>query len=115
MWEGPQDRDRRASTLTMPGRRPKAPPTFQIWNLESGIWNSILSGRMTWEHKGITFHLEQESLGAFVRISARVPPEGLFVRIRPFSALGRSEEEALAMVKDQIRMEFKRVPELPVE
>ena len=53
---------------------------------------------MTWEHKGITFHLAQESLGSFVMVSARVPSEGPFVRIRPFSALGRSEEEALAMV-----------------
>jgi len=68
---------------------------------------------MTWEHKGITFHLEQEFLGSFVMVSARVPSEGPFVRIRPFSALGRSEEEAIAMVKDQIRMEFKRVPETP--
>ena len=68
---------------------------------------------MTWEHKGITFHLEQESLGSFVMVSAQVPPEGPFVRVRPFSALGRSGEEALAMVKDQIRIEFKRVPEMP--
>ena len=70
---------------------------------------------MTWEHKGITFHLEQESLGSFVMVSARVPAEGPFVRIRPFSALGRSGEEALQMVQDQIRMEFRRVPETPRE
>ena len=46
-------------------------------------------------------------------VSARVPPEGPFVRIRPFSAPGRSKEEALAMVKNHIRTEFKRVPEMP--
>ena len=70
---------------------------------------------MTWEHKGITFQLEQESLGSFVMVSARVPSEGPFVRIRPFSALGRSPEEALEMVQDQIRREFRRVPDLPEE
>lgn len=68
---------------------------------------------MTWDHKGITFRFEQQSLGDFVMISARVPAEGPFIRIRPFTALGRTEEEALNLLKDQIRMEFRRVPAAP--
>ena len=75
----------------------------------------LYSLHMTWDHKGITFQFEQQSLGDFVMISARVPAQGRFVRIRPFTALGRTEEEALTLVKDQIRMEFRRVPEGPRE
>lgn len=68
---------------------------------------------MQWMHKGLTFDIDEQKLGSFVLISARVPPEGQYVRVRPFSALGRSQEEALEMLKDQIRREFRRVPEIP--
>jgi len=65
---------------------------------------------MEWEHKGIVFTIATETLGPFRMASASVPSEGRFVRIRPFSALGRSEEQALEMLKEQIRMEYRKVP-----
>jgi len=68
---------------------------------------------MQWEHKGIQFTIETEPQGdLFVLASARAPGIGPFVRVRPFSALGRSEEEALDKLKDQIRAEYRRVPVL---
>lgn len=65
---------------------------------------------MEWDHKGIVFRITAEPLGRFCLVSASVPPEGRFVRIRPFSALGRSEEQALEMLKEQIRAEYRKVP-----
>ena len=59
----------------------------------------------------MSFSIEVEVLGPFFLASASVPKEGLFVRVRPFSALGRSGEAAIEMLKDQIRLEFRRVPE----
>jgi len=47
--------------------------------------------------------------------SARVPEEGMFVRVRPFSAIGTDEEEALELLKKQIRMENRSVPILDQE
>lgn len=67
---------------------------------------------MKWEHKGIEFTIELEPLGPFVMGSARAPKEGMFVRVRPFTALGHSEEEALEMLRNQIRTEFRRLPEV---
>lgn len=65
---------------------------------------------MEWEHKGIRFSIETEPLGSFVLASARAPQVGPYVRVRPFSALGRSEEEALVMLKEQIRFQYRKVP-----
>jgi hypothetical protein len=67
---------------------------------------------MEWQHKGITFHITFERMGPLVMASARAPREGMFVRVRPFSAIGRSEEEALELLRSQIRMEYRRVPDL---
>ena len=66
---------------------------------------------MDWNHKGMLFTITTEPLGEFVLASARVPKEGPFVRVRPFSALGRGEEVTVEMLKDQIRTEYKRIPE----
>jgi len=65
---------------------------------------------MDWEFKGLRFHLKTEALGPFWLASARVPNIGAFVRIRPFSSLGRSEEEALELLKRQIEFEFRKLP-----
>lgn len=65
---------------------------------------------MDWEFKGLRFRLKTESLGPFWLASARVPNVGPFVRIRPFSSLGRSEKEALDLLKRQIEFEFRKVP-----
>ena len=67
---------------------------------------------MEWEHKGITFAISTEKMGTLVMASARAPMEGAFVRTRPFSAIGKSEEEALDLLKGQIQMEYKKVPEI---
>lgn len=67
---------------------------------------------MQWECKGLLFTISMEPLGPFFLASARVPKEGMFVRVRPFSALGRTEEEAAEMLKEQIRFEYRRVPEV---
>ncbi len=66
---------------------------------------------MQWTHKGIEFAITTEDLGPFVLASARVPREGMFVRVRPFSALGRTEDQAISMLKSQIEFEYRRVPE----
>jgi len=65
---------------------------------------------MTWTHKGLEFTIRIELLGPFHLAAARVPSEGPFVRIRPFSALGTSEEEAIQLLQDQIRLEYRKVP-----
>ncbi|HRR27037.1 MAG TPA: hypothetical protein P5300_10110 [Acidobacteriota bacterium] len=65
-----------------------------------------------WEFKGIQFEITTEPVGPFVLVSARTPKEGAFIRVRPFSALGRNEQEAMEMLKSQIRSEFRRVPDL---
>jgi hypothetical protein len=65
---------------------------------------------MQWEHKGVTYHIQIEALGPFVLASARAPQIGPFVRVNPFSALGRSEEEALDLLRQQIEFEYRKVP-----
>jgi hypothetical protein len=65
---------------------------------------------MEWEHKGVVYNIETEALGPFVLASARAPQIGPFVRVQPFSALGRSEDEALRFLKQQIEFEFRKVP-----
>lgn len=65
-----------------------------------------------WQFKGIQFEITTEPVGPFVLASARTPKEGAFVRVRPFSALGRNEEEAMELLRSQIRSEFRRVPDL---
>lgn len=65
---------------------------------------------MQWEHKGIRFDIETEPMGAFVMASARAPRQGMFVRVRPFSALGRDEEQAVELLKQQIELEYRRIP-----
>ena len=70
---------------------------------------------MRWRHKGIDFSIEFEVLGPFTLASARVPPQGPFVRVRPFSALGRGRDESVTLLKQQIEMEYRRVPEPPPE
>ena len=52
-------------------------------------------------------------MGELYLAAARVPKEGMFVRVRPFSAIGTSTDEALALLKSQIRMEFEIVPDTP--
>ncbi len=75
--------------------------------------SAILATLMDWEHKGVRFEIELESLGSFVLASARADKAGPVVRIRPFSSLGRSEDEALELLKGQIRLEFRKVPAPP--
>lgn len=65
---------------------------------------------MEWEHKGIKFSIETEKMGPFVMASARAPKHGMFVRVRPFSALGGDREQALELLKNQVRLEFRRLP-----
>lgn len=65
---------------------------------------------MEWEYKGIRFEIRTETLGPFVLASACAPHIGRFVRVRPFSALGRSEEEALEMLKQQVEFEYRKLP-----
>ena len=65
---------------------------------------------MDWEHKGIRFSLSIAPAGAFFLATARAAQEGMFIRVRPFSALGKSEDEALALLKDQIKLEYHRIP-----
>lgn len=66
---------------------------------------------MQWEHKGIPFEITLEPQGPFFLASARAPNEGPYVRIRPFSALERTREKAVESLKEQIRLEFRKVPE----
>lgn len=67
---------------------------------------------MEWEHKGIRFTITTEKLGPLVMASARTPREGMFVRVRPFSSIGRDEQKAVELLKAQIALEMKRVPEI---
>ncbi len=67
---------------------------------------------MEWQHKGIQFQITFEKMGPLVLASARAPRQGMFVRVRPFSAIGRTQEEALELLRSQIRMEYRRVPDL---
>jgi hypothetical protein len=71
----------------------------------------VYSRPMRWEHKGIVFTITTQPMGPLVMISAKTPREGMFVRVRPFSAIGRTEEEALELLRSQIRLEFRKVPE----
>ena len=68
---------------------------------------------MEWEHKGLCFTIDTEPMGVLCLAAAHVPREGMFVRVRPFSAIGTSEDEAVTLLKDQIRLEFKSVPDSP--
>lgn len=74
-------------------------------------WNAA----MDWEHKGLRFTITTEPMGVLCLAAARVPREGLFIRVRPFSAIGKSEEEAIELLKDQIRMEYQPVPDPPAD
>ena len=67
---------------------------------------------MEWEHKGIRFTITTEKVGPMVLASARVPREGMFVRVRPFSAIGHDEQKAIELLKAQIALEMKRIPEV---
>lgn len=63
---------------------------------------------MVWEHKGMRFAVSTRELGPLVLASARVADLGPYVRIRPFSALGTDRDEAVELLKKQIRLEFRR-------
>lgn len=63
---------------------------------------------MEWEHKGMRFAVSTRELGPLVLASARVADLGPYVRIRPFSAMGTDREEAVELLKKQIRLEFRR-------
>ena len=52
-------------------------------------------------------------MGVLCLAAARVPRESLFVRVRPFSAIGKNEEEAVELLQDQIRMGYQAVPDPP--
>ena len=65
---------------------------------------------MEWKHKKIAYTISTQRMGDLVMASARVPQEGMFVRVRPFSAIGTDEEQALELLKEQIRMENQKVP-----
>lgn len=66
---------------------------------------------MEWKHKGITFTITTRKMGPLVMASALAPAEGMFVRVRPFSAIGLDEQEALSLLRSQIEMEYRRVLE----
>lgn len=66
---------------------------------------------MNWEYKGLTFEIRIEPMGPLCMASARVPQEGPFVRVRPFSAIGRSQEEAVRLLKEQVALEYRKLPE----
>ena len=68
---------------------------------------------MDWEHKGLRFTITTDPMGALCLAAARVPKEGMFVRIRPFSAIGTNEDEAVTLLKNQIRLEFQSVLDPP--
>ena len=65
---------------------------------------------MDWEHKGIRFAVSTRELGPLVLASARAAATGPYIRIRPFSALGTDREEAIELLKKQIKLEFRRLP-----
>lgn len=69
---------------------------------------------MDWEHKGIMFKISTQQLGSLVLASAQAPAEGMYIRVRPFSALGTDRDEALEILKNQIREEYRKVPEMTV-
>ena len=70
----------------------------------------LYSVAMEWKHKGITYSISTKQMGPLVMASARAPQEGMFVRVRPFSAIGTSEQQALELLKSQIRREYEAVP-----
>ncbi|MGH9339022.1 MAG: hypothetical protein ACRD1R_05420 [Acidobacteriota bacterium] len=65
---------------------------------------------MEWSHKGLTFEIITEELGPFVMASARTPKEGPYTRVRPFTALVIGRENAIESLKEQIRLEYRKVP-----
>lgn len=65
---------------------------------------------MEWEHKGVRFTITIEPVGPLVMASARAPKEGMFVRVRPYSAIGHDEQEAVDLLKAQIELDMKKVP-----
>lgn len=65
---------------------------------------------MEWKHKGITYTITVEPMGALVMASAQAREQGMFVRVRPYSAIGTDEEQAKDLLKQQIRMENQGVP-----
>lgn len=65
---------------------------------------------MEWKHKGVPFQISTKPMGPFVLAVGRAPQVGPFVRIRPFSALGRSKEQALELLKGQIAAAYRRTP-----
>ena len=67
---------------------------------------------MQWTHKGLTFEIQLQQLGPLVLASSPSESEGPFVRRRPFSALGCSEEEAVELLKNQIDFQYRKVPDL---
>ena len=78
----------------------------------NSFWLCYTLWPMDWEHKGITFSIQAQKMGPLVMASARTSKEGMFIRVRPFSAIGKSEEEALSLLKEQIRYEYRKVPEM---
>ncbi len=73
------------------------------------------TAEMDWEHKGLRFTITTEPMGVLCLAAARVPREGLFIRVRPFSAIGRNQEEAVELLQDQIRLEYQTVPDPPAD
>lgn len=65
---------------------------------------------MEWKHKGISYSITTKQMGPLVMASARAPQKGMFVRVRPYSSIGTDEEQALELLKNQIRMENRSVP-----
>jgi len=65
---------------------------------------------MDWEHKNIRFTITIEPAGPLYLASARAPSVSIFERIRPFSAIGTSEKAAIELLKDQIKLEFIKIP-----
>ena len=65
---------------------------------------------MEWKHKNIRFAITIEPIGPLYLASALTPPVSIFKRIRPFSAIGTSEKAAIELLKDQIRLEFIKIP-----
>lgn len=70
---------------------------------------------MEWEHKGIRFSIEVEPMGPLYLASAKAPKEGIFVRFRPFSAIGTSQEKAIELLKEQVCFEYRSLPEVVPE
>ena len=66
---------------------------------------------MEWEHKTLCFTITVETIGPLYLASARTPPVNIFRRVRPFSAIGTSEKDAIKLLKDQIKLEFIKIPD----